>query len=277
MKSMLFLLPLILLVFSGCTTKSATLPLKTEKKVEKRVSSQKIATEKIEDDVTIDTDEFEDEFSSKEEETIIDPLSGYNRVMTSFNDQVFTYALDPISEGYAYVTPEPIRESLSNFVHNIQFPIRFVNNLLQGKLQNTSDELERFIVNSTVGLGGLFDPAGTYMHIPAHNEDFGQTLGHYGIGAGFHVVLPFLGPSNVRDIVGLTADSYTSPLQYQNGLKKYKIPNNYGQAIGIYGFQMLNKNSLHLGAYESLKKDAIDLYPFLRDIYEQKRLSDIKE
>ena len=277
MKSILFLLPITLFIFSGCTTKSVTLPLHGEKKVTQRIPIQKGTNRKIVDDINTDTDEFEDEFSSKEADSIVDPLSGYNRFMTSFNDKVFTYALEPISEGYAYVTPEPIRESLSNFVHNIQFPIRFVNNLLQGKFQNTSDELERFIVNSTVGLGGLFDPAATYMHIPAHNEDFGQTLGHYGVGAGFHVVLPFLGPSNVRDVLGLTADAYTSPLQYQKGLKKYKIPDNYGPSISIYAANIVNKNSLHLGAYESLKKDAIDLYPFLRDIYEQKRISDIKE
>ncbi len=277
MKYVLFLLPLTLFIFSGCTVKSAALPTKVEKKVEKKASAKKSITKESKDDLTTDTDEFEDEFRSDEADSIIDPLSGYNRIMTSFNDKVFTYALEPISKGYAYVTPEPVRESISNFIHNIKFPIRFVNNLLQGKFQNTSDELERFIVNSTVGLGGLFDPAGTYMHIPTHNEDFGQTLGSYGVGAGFHVVLPFLGPSNVRDIVGLTADSYTSPLQYQSGLEKYKIPKNYGQAIGIYSYQIINKNSLHLGAYESLKKDAIDLYPFLRDLYEEKRQSDIKE
>lgn len=263
MKSMVLLVTIALFIFSGCTTKQTTFPIKTEIK--------------IKNNVTIDTDDFEDEFTSNETESIIDPLRGYNKIMTSFNDKVFTYALDPISKGYAYVSPEPIRESLANFIHNIQFPIRFVNNLLQGKFQNSSDELERFIVNTTVGLAGLFDPASSYMHIPAHNEDFGQTLGYYGVGAGFHIVLPFLGPSNMRDVLGLTADAYMSPLQYQKGLKKYKIPNNYGQAIGIYSFEKLNQNSLHLGAYESLKKDAIDLYPFLRDIYEQKRNADIKE
>ncbi|HFQ62251.1 MAG TPA: VacJ family lipoprotein, partial [Epsilonproteobacteria bacterium] len=172
---------------------------------------------------------------------------------------------------------EPIRESVSNAIHNIEFPIRFANNLLQGKFKNSADELGRFVFNSTIGLGGLFDPASSKLHIPAHNEDFGQTLGYYGVGSGFHVVLPFLGPSNVRDIVGLTADAYTSPLVYQKGLKRYKVPNNYGEGIAIYAGKIINKNSLHLGAYESLKKDAIDLYPFLRDIYEEKRISDIAE
>jgi len=262
---------------SACSTKLSTPALQAKQAVAQNTKAKpevKIDSYENKDEAK---DEFEDEFSEDAEAIILDPLSGYNSLMTSFNDKVFTYALNPISKGYAYITPEPVRESLANFIHNLQFPIRFVNNLLQGKFQNTSDELERFIVNSTVGLGGLFDPAASYMKIPVHNEDFGQTLGHYGVGAGFHIVLPFLGPSNVRDVIGLTADGYTSPLVYQNGLEKYKIPENYGQAIGIKGFEILNKNSLHLGAYESLKKDAIDLYPFLRDVYEQKRTADIKE
>jgi len=277
MKSILFLLSITLFIFSGCTTKIVQIPTNTEKILEQEISVQKTTSEAIEDNTTTETEDFEDEFTNDESDSIMDPLSGYNRIMTSFNDKALIYVVEPISEGYASITPEPIRKSVSNFVHNIQFPIRFANNLLQGKFQNSSDELERFIINTIAGVGGLFDPAKTYKNIPAHNEDFGQTLGHYGVGAGFHVVLPFLGPSNVRDIVGLTADAYTSPLQYQKNLKKYKIPDDYPQSIAIYAAQMINKNSLHLGAYESLKKDAIDLYPFLRDVYEQKRSSDIKE
>ena len=223
------------------------------------------------------SDTFEDEFSSDDSKDIIDPLHTYNRAMTTFNDTAFTYILNPISEGYATITPEPIRQGVSNFIHNILFPIRFTNNVLQGKFQNSSDELERFIVNSTVGIAGIFDPASTYMNIPAHNEDFGQTLGHYGVGAGFHIVLPLLGPSNVRDSIGLVADAYLSPLVYYKELEKYRLPSNNAQTFAILGFEIVNKNSLHLGAYESLKKDAIDLYPFLRDFYEQKRMTDIEE
>ena len=224
-----------------------------------------------------DSDTFEDEFSSDDSKDIIDPLYTYNRAMTTFNDTAFTYILNPISEGYATITPEPIRQGVSNFIHNILFPIRFTNNVLQGKFQNSSDELERFVVNSTVGIVGIFDPASSYLNIPAHNEDFGQTLGHYGVGAGFHIVLPLLGPSNVRDSIGLVADAYLSPLVYYKGLEKYRLPSNDVQTFAILGFDIVNKNSLHLGAYESLKKDAIDLYPFLRDFYEQKRMTDIEE
>lgn len=199
--------------------------------------------------------------------------------MTSFNDKVILYALNPVSKAYAGIVPQSFRIGVSNFIHNINFPVRLVNNLLQLKFQNSSDEIERFIINSTVGLGGLMDPAKNHMKRPIlpHNEDFGQTLGYYGIGAGYHIVLPFLGPSNVRDILGITGDAYLSPLVNVRGLEDYKIPQNIGQSIGIEAIEIINKTSLHLGEYEDLKEDAIDVYPFFRDMYEQKRISEIEE
>jgi phospholipid-binding lipoprotein MlaA len=280
MKYLLFLLSITLFIFQGCSTKQ-TSPHLNDQQVKAPLTTTIPSKKSINNDQNTerDTEEFEEEFAAKETTNIIDPLSGYNRFMTSFNDKFITYTLNPISEAYAYVVPQPFRLGVSNFIHNIQFPIRLVNNLLQLKFQNTSDEIERFIINSTVGLGGLMDPAKNHMKIPipAHNEDFGQTLGHYGIGSGFHIVLPFFGPSNVRDVVGITVDAYISPLVNVRGLEHYKIPDNLGQSIGIVTVHFINKHSLHLGEYESVKKDAIDLYLFLRDIYEQKRISDIAE
>jgi len=269
----LYVLILTLFVFQGCSSKEATLTPQNEQTVS-TIESQKALKECV--TCEEDTSDFDEEFGSEEEE-IIDPLSGYNRFMTSFNDKVVLYALNPVSEAYGYIIPEPLRIGVANFIHNINFPIRFVNNLLQGKFQNTSDELERFLVNSTIGLAGLMDPAKHYMHIPTHNEDFGQTLGYYGVDTGFHIVLPFFGPSNVRDLVGITVDAYASPLINVRGLENYKIPDNFAQSVGITTFYFVNKTSLHLGEYESIKKDAIDLYPFLRDIYEQNRISEIEK
>ncbi len=221
--------------------------------------------------------EFDSEFSTKKEE-VFDPLSGYNRVMTTFNDKLFMNVLNPISKGYAYVTPEPIRIGINNFFENIMFPVRFTNNLLQLKFQNSAEELERFVVNTLWGLGGFLNPATNELKINAHKEDFGQTLGFYGVGEGFPVVLPFLGPSNLRDMVGIAGDSYISPLTVTgNEDIKYKIPNNLEQQIGIQAFDVVNSTSLKLGQYESLKKDALDLYPFLRDIYSQARKKQIEE
>ncbi|GIU00603.1 ABC transporter [Sulfurovum sp. TSL6] len=288
MKFFYIFLAIILFTFQGCTTKEANpefnhTHIKTDAMTSDPLTinttddqKKENQTEEFEEEFN---EEFEEEFSEQETNTASDPLSGYNRWMTSFNDTFTLYALNPISEAYATIVPQPLRLGLSNAVDNIQFPIRFANNLLQGKFQNSSDELGRFIINSTVGLAGLIDVATNQMTtpIPAHDEDFGQTLGYYGIGSGFHVVLPFIGPSNIRDIVGITADAYLSPLVNVRGLENYKIPNNLGQTIGIYSVHTINKTSLHLGEYENLREDAVDLYPFFRDIYEQKRNADIAE
>ena len=280
MKNLLFILSITLFIFQGCGTKQVT-PHSDNLQVKTPKATSTPSQKSINNDQNTeeDTAEFEAEFEAEETSNISDPLSAYNRAMTSFNDKVITYALNPVSEAYAYVVPQPFRLGVSNFIHNINFPIRLVNNLLQLKFQNSSDEIERFIINTTVGLGGLMDPAKNHMKIPIlpHNEDFGQTLGHYGIDSGFHIVLPFFGPSNVRDTIGITVDGYLSPLVNVRGLEHYKIPDNLGQSIAIVTLHFINKNSLHLGEYESIKKDAIDLYPFLRDIYEQKRISDIAE
>ncbi len=278
MKFFYIFLAIILFTFQGCTTKEANPKLNHSQIETDSMTSDPISTP---DEQKIDNqaEEFEEEFSEQETNTTSDPLSGYNRWMTSFNDTFILYALNPISEAYAYIIPQPIRLGISNAIDNIQFPIRFANNLLQGKFQNSSDELGRFIINSTVGLAGLIDVATDYMTtpIPAHDEDFGQTLGYYGVGSGFHVVLPIFGPSNIRDIAGITADAYLSPIVYIKELEEYRIPQNLDQSIAIYTVHTVNKTSLHLGEYENLREDAVDLYPFFRDTYEQKRNSDIAE
>lgn len=278
MKILYFFLAITLFIFQGCATNEAA-PDLNHQPVTTEVTTSDTQQESISDNEESVTqiEAFEEEFSVQETNTASDPLSGYNRVMTSFNDVFITYLLNPVAEGYAFILPEPLRIGISNAFHNIQFPIRFANNLLQFKFANSADEIKRFVVNSTIGLGGLMDPAKKHMNIPPHDEDFGQTLGHYGVGSGFHIVLPFIGPSNVRDTVGFTVDAYASPLIYTDNLENYKIPDNRDHSIAILTGEVINKTSLHLGEYESLKKDAIDLYPFLRDTYEQKRNSDIAE
>lgn len=218
-------------------------------------------------------DEFDEEFTTEQKS---DPLEGYNRAMTSFNDVTFVYVLNPISKGYAYIVPEPARVGVSNFFENLFFPIRFVNNILQAKFKNSFDEFNRFVINSTIGIFGIFDPATSWFEIQAHKEDFGQTLGYWGVGAGPHIVLPFLGPSNLRDTLSLSADYYLDPTSTFGDLA-YKIPQNNTESFTLGGLYYINKNSLNLGLYENFKKDALDLYPFLKDVYEQKREHEIKE
>ncbi len=270
MKSLLFFFTLLLILLQGCSTKQIDTPIQEEKKLITKTTNTSSETTNPEED-------FENEFTDETQTPLIDPLSGYNEFMTDINDVMITYILNPVSEAYGYILPQPIRIGISNAFHNIQFPIRFVNNLLQGKFQNVADETGRFVINSTIGLAGLMDPAEEYMHISAHDEDFGQTLGFYGVEPGFHIVLPFFGPSNVRDLIGLSVDAYVSPLVNVRGLEEYKIPDNFSESAAIAAWYFINKNSLEPGQYESLKKDALELYPFLRDIYEQKRVEEIKE
>lgn len=233
----------------------------------KETNNNHVSTNETEDD-------FTDEF--KDEKEIIDPLQPYNRVMTSFNDLMYMNLLNPLARSYAIVLPEDARIGVSNFLHNITFPIRFINNILQFKFNYAAEELGRFTVNSTIGVLGFMDPAKENFNLEKREEDFGQTLGYYGITDGMHIVLPIYGPSNVRDVIGLIGDNYISPLTDVSSLK-YKIPNRPEKTIGITIFSTINKTSLNLGKYENLKKDAIDLYPFLRDIYTQNREKQIKE
>ncbi|NOR56756.1 MAG: VacJ family lipoprotein [Sulfurovum sp.] len=280
MKTLTYTLIPFLFIFQACGTQEAqppkpdkTLQTNTSNNTETNLESNDLSNTPL---TSTDANGFDDEFQ-EEHADLVDPLSGYNRAMTTVNDKMYIYGLNPLSKTYAAILPEPIRIGISNAIKNLQYPIRLSNNLLQGKFKNAADETERFLTNSTVGLLGFMDPATNLVHVPVHKEDFGQTLGFYGVGAGFHVVLPFFGPSNVRDIAGLTLDAYASPLVNIKGFESYKIPDNFGQSAAIATLYYVNKNSLELGQYESLKEDAIELYPFLRDIYEEKRQVEIDE
>jgi len=220
--------------------------------------------------------ELEHEFSTSKEETLFDPLSGYNEVMTSFNDGVYEYVLKPISQSYAYVMPKPARESIDNAFDNLLFPIRFINNLLQLKVQNSFEELGRFVINSTLGIAGFIDVASSEFGLKKHDEDFGQTLGFYGLGSGFHVVLPLLGPSNIRDIVGIVGDTWANPLSYIESRNANLLDSSEEEFI-LKGIKGVNFTSLHVEEYDALKKDAIELYPFIRNFYESRRTKLISE
>ena len=250
--SIIFLL--LSLFFSGC---SSSFNITQEYK---SIIDQTSQTEHSEEDL----DEFNDEFESEEEEES-DPLRGYNIFMTNVNDKLYIYVLNPIATGYDYVMPVVAREGINNFFNNILYPVRFVNNVFQGKIYNAGEETGRFVINTTIGVLGIWDPAKKYFNLEAHQEDFGQTLGYWGVGGGYHIVLPFFGPSNMRDIFSMYPDSQVNPINYSDN------------SLVLTTFEKVNYTSLHLGEYESIKKDAVGLYPFLKDIYEQRRNQLIKE
>ncbi len=221
-----------------------------------------------------DMDDFDNEFEEMEETT--DLLSEYNIIMTSFNDVLYVNVIKPMVQGYNYIAPLETRIYVDNFFHNLMYPSRLVNNILQGKIGNATEETGRFVINTTLGLFGFFDTAKKDMEWEAHDEDFGQTLGYWGFSSGYHIVLPFLGPSNIRDIFGISLDSLVNPMVY-NYDRNYNLLKNSNDSTGLILYEKLNSISLHLEEYELLKEDAVDLYPFLKDIYEQRREQLIKE
>lgn len=215
-------------------------------------------------------DDFESEFESTED---FDPLYYYNDFMTGVNDFIYKDIFTPILIGYDYIMPDAAQNAIGNFFDNLMFPIRFVNNLLQFKFKNAGEETLRFIANTIVGFGGISDVATNVYGLERHDEDLGQTLGYWGIGSGFPIVLPILGQSNLRDLIGLSGDYFVNPLTYSD---------NWWARDGYVGVstkagQTINEQSQDPQMYENMTKDAIKLYPFIKNAYEQRRNSQIKE
>ena len=218
-------------------------------------------------------DEFQNEFYEKNNSVIYDPFSSYNKFMTKFNDSIYMHIALPIVDGYDAIVPLPVQDSIGNFFDNLMFPLRFINNLLQFKFKNTLEETGRFAVNSTFGLLGFFDFAKDTLHWQAHKEDFGQTLGFYGVGPGPHIVLPLLGPSNVRDAFSIIPNNLVNPISGY----VYESANNKSSLLILTSIDYINDIASIMDEYISIRDDAIDLYPLLRDFYEQKRINQIKE
>jgi phospholipid-binding lipoprotein MlaA len=212
-------------------------------------------------------DLFDDEFE-EDKAQVADPLAFWNRAMFHFNDKFYFWILKPVARGYRAVFPSMVRVGVRNFFTNLTTPIRVVNCILQCKLEAATCELGRFLVNSTVGVLGFGNPAKKYPKLNPSEEDLGQTLGAYGIGNGFYIVWPFLGPSTLRDSVGLVGDLYLNPVSYIEPAEA---------AVGITGYKTVNETSLKIGDYESLKEAAINPYGALRDAYIQHRKSKVQE
>jgi len=187
----------------------------------------------------------------------------------TFNDRLYFWVLKPVAEGYSAVLPEPARVSVGNFFSNLRAPIRFVNCVLQANLIGASTELFRFMLNSTIGLAGLFDPAGgEEIGLLRQDEDFGQTLGTYGVGQGFYIVWPFLGPSSPRDTLGMIGDYFSYPISYLDPWEVW---------LAVRGYQAINDTSLQIGDYEAIKEAAIDPYLSVRNAYIQYRQKKVEE
>jgi phospholipid-binding lipoprotein MlaA len=199
---------------------------------------------------------------------IADPLEPFNRAMYHFNDKLYFWALKPVARGYGKIVPEVARVGVRNFFSNIASPIRIVNCVFQANFAGAVRELGRFVVNTVWGIGGFLDPASdNSINLPKQDEDFGQTLGVYGLGQGFYINWPVFGPSSPRDTVGMIGDLFLHPFTY---LVDSDV------LVGIKAYEKVNATSLAIGDYESLKDAAVDPYVALRDAYVQYRLNQVK-
>jgi phospholipid-binding lipoprotein MlaA len=214
---------------------------------------------------------FRDPFASeskraKAQRKIKDPLQPINRGFYHFNDKLYLWVMKPASKGYSKVVPRPARRCVRRFFENVEYPVHFVNNLLQGKFKAAAVETGRFAVNSTVGVAGLFDPA-TRWKIKAHPADFDQTLGVYGLAPWIYLDLPFFGPSSARGGAGLLADGMLSPWMYFGGP---------AVSLGIPGYNGLNEASFKMQEYVSLKKTTLDPYVAMRSAYYESRAAAVE-
>lgn len=223
--------------------------------------------------VTAEDYDFEDEegfFDEEPKEVIADPLKFINKPIFKFNDFVFSRGVKPVIKVYEKVVPELARNSIKNFFVNLQSPIRVVNHTLQGNLKETGKEIGRFAINSTIGIGGLFDPATSEFKLKMKNEDFGQTFGKWGIGPGIYVQLPFFAPTNTRDFVGAFLNTPFS-------LSSYFFPHNKEYYYGMRGIEIFNRMVEVVPMVDMMQKNALDPYTFTRDGWSQYREKLVRE
>ena len=192
--------------------------------------------------------------------------------MYHFNDRLYFWVLKPVTQVYSHIIPEDFRIIFGNVYDNLWAPSRMLNNLLQLRFKAAGNELIRFLVNSVAGMAGVGDVARDALGIKKQEADFGQTLGHYGIGHGFYLVLPVFGPSSLRDGVGLAGDRFMYPLTYVSSSDL-----TFEESTGIYAHEKVNDTSFKIGDYESFKESAIDPYVSMRDAFVQHRKKKVEE
>ncbi len=194
-----------------------------------------------------------------------DPLESYNRFMYEVNDSLDEAVVKPLAKGYKAIVPTPVDRGITNVFNNLVDLTSILNNLLQLKFEHAVASLGRVMVNSSFGVLGLFDVASAH-DMPRYKEDFGQTLGRWGIGPGPYIVLPLLGPSDARDAFGLLVDWYIDPVRQIDPER---------ESWGVAVLRGLDQRADLLSASKVMEEAALDKYEFHRDAYLQKRLNDV--
>lgn len=234
-------------------------------------------------------DEFADPFAKPGEEGIeeYDPWEPLNVKVFEFNRQMDRWVLKPVAQGYNFIMPNLLQVGVSNFFYNLRFPPRFFNNVFQGKLKGAGIEMGRFLVNTTVGIGGFIDVA-ERLDWRTPEEDAGQTLGYYGVKPGPYVIIPFLPPYTVRDLVGYAVDIFLNPINWlvapiievEGVPSVISHPNrNTSSLVQISArvYEIVNDRSLNLEKFQGVEEATLDLYTAVRNAYLQRRSKMIRE
>jgi phospholipid-binding lipoprotein MlaA len=193
-----------------------------------------------------------------------DPYESTNRKVFDFDNKVDDAVLLPTAKAYVAVVPKPARDGLHNVLLNLDLPITFANDILQGNPASAAQTFARFTMNSTFGVGGLFDVASD-AGIPPHEEDFGITLGKWGVGEGPYLVLPFLGPDPPRDATGQVVDIFLDPTTY------ISLRDHFWYSVARNGLEIIDLRSRNIGTLEGLERESIDYYASVRSLYRQHR------
>ena len=195
---------------------------------------------------------------------ISDPIEPFNRAMFTFNDKLDIYILEPVARGYDYVLPSPAKKGVSNFFDNIRYPVHLLSSVISLRFRQAGVHTLRFFLNTTVGIAGLVDVAKDLGLEPSPEDDFGSGLGRDGVGFGPYLVVPFLGPSSVRDIFGRGVDTVASPTWY---IPQFWIP------ATMRGVEIVDDRRKLLDATDLGRKSSLDYYIFVRSSFYQHRLN----
>lgn len=203
---------------------------------------------------------------------VSDPFQGVNRAIFGINHQLYRFTLRPIAKGYKHATPEPLQRGLTNFFTNIRFPLRFAGALLQGKGGRATREAGRFVVNTVGGLGGFFKPSDRIPVLTAEPaEDVGQTLAQWGAGAGPYLVLPLLGPTTLRDLIGSAGDTALTPTFWT-----FKGYDEWETRFAVQASDLIRQTPVVLDGYDAARAGALDPYIAVREAYAARRATEIQ-
>ncbi len=277
----------LLLGLSGCAEK--TISAKSQDELGTKLEGQ--IAESV-DNSTMEDQESQSEFLDPFDESdhpytyAYDPLEPVNSAVFEFNYRLDKYVVKPAAKVYNFFIPPDVQQSFSNVFQNIRFFPRLLNNLFQAKFQGASIELSRFLINSTLGVGGLFDPAKIMFDLETPFEDFGQTLGTYGVPPGPFLMIPFLGPFTLRDGIGYIGDSFLDPfnwlvlpfIEIADAPRLIQHDTTITLArLGMVAGETVNLRALTLETFQGVEEGTLDLYSAIRNAYLQQRAKAIRE